>query len=169
MRKVLIFDTSILCVMLEVPGKSICGPNDDRWDKPRVDKKIQEEEQAKTTFVLPLASIIETGNHIAQASHSRRDCAQRLADLILKSVRQETPWAAFSEHTELWSPVKLEHLAKNLPEMAVRKISLADTTIVHVAEYYAQMPCDVEILTGDRGLKACQPSQISPMPRRRQV
>ncbi len=29
MKKVLIIDTSILCVWLEVPGKDSCGPKDD--------------------------------------------------------------------------------------------------------------------------------------------
>ncbi len=71
MRKVLILDTSILCVWLDVPGMEGCGPDSDRWDKLRVEEKIQEEEQNRTTFVLPLASIIETGNHIAKSLHSR--------------------------------------------------------------------------------------------------
>lgn len=72
MRKVLILDTSILCVWLEVPGMGHCGPNDDRWDGTRVTNKIRAEEKDGTTFVLPLASIIETGNHIAHAPHNRR-------------------------------------------------------------------------------------------------
>ena len=55
-----------------------CGPDNDKWDKPRVDAKIQAEIEAKTTLVLPLATLIETGNHIAQASHSRREKALNL-------------------------------------------------------------------------------------------
>lgn len=31
MRKVLIIDTSILCVWLQVAGMETCGPNNDRW------------------------------------------------------------------------------------------------------------------------------------------
>lgn len=68
MSKILVIDTSVLCVWLEVPGLVSCGTDADRWDKSRVDKKIQTEIDAKTTFVLPLASIIETGNHIAQSA-----------------------------------------------------------------------------------------------------
>ena len=135
MKKVLIIDTSILCVWLEVPGLESCGPNHDRWEKARVEKKIHEEEQNNSTFVLPLASIIETGNHIAKSPKNRRECAQRLADIIVKSANKETPWAAFSEHTELWSPEKLEQLAKEWPELANQKISLADATIKNVAEF----------------------------------
>ncbi len=33
MKKVLILDTSILCVWLDVPGMDTCGPDDDKWDK----------------------------------------------------------------------------------------------------------------------------------------
>lgn len=64
MKKVLILDTSILCVYLEVPGKETCGFEDDRWDKKRVDRFLQEAEE-NYTFVLPLTAIVETGNHIA--------------------------------------------------------------------------------------------------------
>jgi len=168
MRKVLILDTSILCVWLEVPGRECCGPDYDRWDKLRVDQKIQEEEQANTTFVLPIASIIETGNHIAHASHSRRECAQRLASLMVLSAQKQSPWAAFSEHTLLWSPEKLEQLAKEWPDLANQKISLADATIINVAAYYKEMQRSVEILTGDQGLKAFEPIMIPQNPRRRQ-
>lgn len=113
MRKVLILDTSILCVWLEVPGMADCGPIDDKWDRQRVADKIAAEEQETTTFVLPLASIIETGNHIAQAVHSRRERGGSLADLMKKSANQETPWAAFSEQSVLWSPEKLVALAES--------------------------------------------------------
>jgi hypothetical protein len=59
MKKVLIFDTSILCVWLDVPGMDSCGPNQDKWDKARVQQKIEEEQSNKATFVLPLATIID--------------------------------------------------------------------------------------------------------------
>ncbi len=110
-KKVLIIDTSILCVWLDVPGMDSCGPDHDRWDKQRVDLKIQDESQSSTTFVLPLATIIETGNHIAQSFHSRRDRGQDLADLINKGADNETPWAAFSDQSILWSAERMKVLA----------------------------------------------------------
>lgn len=64
MKKVLIIDTSILCVYLGVPGKETCGSESNKWNKIKVDEILKKEEEAKTTFVLPLATIIETGNHI---------------------------------------------------------------------------------------------------------
>jgi len=144
-----------------------CGPADERWDKKRVDKKINQETREATTFVLPLASIIETGNHIAQAVHSRRQLGMALADLMRKSADQQTPWAAFSEQAGLWAPEKLKALAGVWPELAVQKLSLGDATIKDVAEYYAEMGFAVEILTGDQGLKSYEPAAPPEIPRRR--
>jgi len=167
MRRVLIIDTSILCVWLDVPGKSTCGPDLDKWDKQRVNQKLNEELTKKTTFVLPLASIIETGNHISQASHSRKERGDALADLMRKSADEESPWAAFSDQSVLWTAEKLRDLADSWPALAAEKLSLGDATIKDVTEYYAQSGYAVEILTGDQGLKAYEPVTPVAIPRRR--
>ena len=168
MKKVLIIDTSILCVWLNVPNMETCGSDNDQWNKQRVDEKIQDETNISTTFVLPLATIIETGNHIAQSSHSRRERGQDLADLMSKSVDNETPWAAFSDQSILWSAERMKVLTSTWPDLALQKLSLGDATIKDVAEHYAQMGCEVEILTGDLGLKAYEPIVPIEIPRRRQ-
>jgi hypothetical protein len=166
-KKVLIIDTSILCVWLDVPGMDSCGPDHDKWDRQRIDSKLTREMTAKTTFVLPLASIIETGNHIAQAAHHRKECAEALANLMRKSADVESPWAAFSDQSVLWSAGKLKGLADTWPALAVQKLSLGDATIKDVADHYAQMGYAVEILTGDQGLKAHEPVKPAVVPRRR--
>ncbi len=168
MKRVLIIDTSILCVWLDVPGMGTCGPAIDKWDKRRVDRKLDEELTKKTTFVLPLASIIETGNHISQAIHSRKDRGEALADLMRRSADEESPWAAFSDQSVLWSAEKLKALADSWPNLAAQKLSLGDATIKDVAEHYAQLGYAVEILTGDQGLKAYEPVAMIAVPRRRQ-
>ena len=169
MKKVLIIDTSVLCVWLDVPGMNVCGPDGDKWTKNRVDEKINVEVAAGTTLVLPLATIIETGNHIAQAAHSRRQRAEILAELIRKSADETTPWAAFRDQSTLWNPEKLRALAEKWPQLADQKFSLGDATIKEVADYYAQTHgWYAEILTGDQGLKAYEPSIPADVPRRRQ-
>ena len=75
-RKVIIFDTSVLCCWLKVPGQDTCGPNYDKWDFDRIDRTIADEMEKRSTFVLPLAAIIETGNHITQIAGDRRIIAQ---------------------------------------------------------------------------------------------
>lgn len=169
MRKILIMDTSILCVWLAVPNMATCGPDDDKWDKPRVDTKIKAEIEARATLVLPLATLIETGNHIAQAKHSRRERAVDLGELMRLSADEQTPWAAFSDQYTLWTPEKLKKLSEYWPDLAQgQKLSLGDATIKDVAEYYARMGWKIEILTGDTGLKAYEPEAPVEIPRRRQ-
>ncbi|WP_199303231.1 hypothetical protein [Oscillatoria sp. FACHB-1406] len=77
MRKVLIFDTCVLCVLLKIPNMEECGkvPND--WNFIKLEEKLKQEESQETVFVLPLAAIIETGNHISQASSKRRELAEK--------------------------------------------------------------------------------------------
>ena len=169
MKKVLIMDTSILCVWLDVPGMETCGPDKDKWDKARVDEKINTEIETLATLVLPLATLIETGNHIAQAKYSRRQRGDALGELMRLSADEQTPWAAFSDQDILWTPEKLKELADNWPALAEgQMLSLGDATIKDVAEYYAQMGWEVEILTGDQGLKAYEPTAPVLLPRRRQ-
>lgn len=167
MRSVLVIDTSILCVWLEVPGMACCGPDDDRWDLARVRQKIEEAEAGDTVFVLPLATLIETGNHIAQAPGQRKDTAERLAEVMRKSADNRHPWAAFSTQTELWTPENLTALAQSWPPLAAQKLSLGDATIKDVAAFYATLGYAVEILTGDKGLKAYEPAVPEQVPRRR--
>ena len=171
MNRVLILDTSILCVLLEIPGKETCGSGKDRWDRARVDQKITQELAQDTTFVLPLATIIETGNHIAQAAGDRFTPAQRLADLMKQAADENKPWAAFTQQAELWDANGLRELAKSWPTQAAAQLSIGAGTIIRVADYYVRGGYTVEIWTGDAGLKAQQPvsspAQPLPPPRRR--
>lgn len=168
MKKVLIIDTSILCVWLRVVGRDTCGPDNDRWTYERVCKKIDEEQQAGTTFILPVATIIETGNHIAHANGDRFAMAGRLVDVIVNAANAASPWAAFTEQKELWDNDGLAALATRWRETVASAQSLGDASIVDVANYYAKIGIEVEILTGDQGLKAYQPIVPKRVPRRRQ-
>lgn len=165
--KVLIFDTSILCVWLRLPDMTTCGPDGDKWDCARVDAKLDAEKKAKTTFVLPLAAIIETGNHISQSRDHRFQLARKLGAVMRDATDGATPWAAFSAQSELWSDDQVRALADTWPTLAAQEISLGDATISQVARYYAQIGCEVEVLTGDQGLKAYEPAKPVAIPRRR--
>lgn len=43
MKKVLVIDTSVLCVWLKVPGKETCGPSNALVTYEMVSEKIEEE------------------------------------------------------------------------------------------------------------------------------
>ena len=168
MAKVVILDTSILCVWLQLPHFGRCGPDNDPWDFERVDQKVQAEITADSSLVLPLATIIETGNHISQLTGDPFPYAVRLAQLLTASINNENPWAAFSEQGNLWGDDTLRRLAEEWPQLAAQRLSLGDATIKEVAAFYAAARMTVEILTGDAGLRSFQPAQPpGPIPRRR--
>jgi hypothetical protein len=166
-KKVLIFDTSVLCVWLKVPGKETCGPEDNRLTYDVVNARIEEEKGQGTTFVLPIASIIETGNHIAHSAGDKHVVGHAFADIISATADQISPWAAFTEQSELWKKENLKVLAERWKESVISGQSLGDASIVDVANYYASADFEVEIFTGDEGLKAYEPSTPMVKPRRR--
>ena len=167
--RVVIIDTGILCVWLRVPGKETCGTKGDIWDYGRAEQEIRDAIKQNSTLVLPLATILETGNHIAQAPEHRLEKAKALAALILKAAQAESPWAAFTQQSELWSPVHLQTLAREWPDYAQTRLSIGDATIKAVADYYTQMGMQVRLLTADKQLSAHEPRVVLPVPRRRRT
>ena len=166
-RKVLILDTSILCCWLRVPGKDTAGSTHDRWDYDRINGLLSIERKRGSTFVLPIASLIETGNHIAQCNGNRFNLATALAQHLQSTVDAASPWAAFTDQSMLWESSSLQQLANTWPNLAVGGTSIGDATIKHVAEHYSRAGYEVEIITGDEGLKAYETRMPSPVPRRR--
>lgn len=168
MKKVLIIDTSILCVWLKVKGKETCGSGNNQITFDDVDKKIKEEILAKSELVLPLATIIETGNHIAHMPGDRYNVSRLFADIVMKTADNISPWAAFTVQSPLWNPDKLKNLISTWLNTVNADQSLGDASIVDVANYYSALNCLVEIYTGDEGLKSFEP-QIKVIPRRKRV
>ncbi len=168
-KKVIILDTSILCVWLKVPGKETCGPDNARWTHTDVVKKIQQEIEDGTTLILPFAAIIETGNHIAQAKGDKHKIVNSFISHIEDAIEGKTPWEAFTQQTNLVENDSLKRTLGIWRDTAITGQSLGDAMIVEVAKYYAAYGATVEIFTGDAGLKAYESSTThTPIPRRRQ-
>lgn len=166
MQRVLVIDTSILCCWLQINGKETSGPSDDIWDYNRVDNHINERLNDGWFLVLPLASLLETGNHIANSAGLRFEQATELGNMLRKSANRDAPWAAFVDQAALFEQSKLIDIANNWPELAAGGMSIGDYLIVDVANYYARAGIEVELLTGDEGLKAYQPAVPVKAPRR---
>jgi hypothetical protein len=169
MRKVLLIDTSLLCVWLKVPGKETAGNN--KWDFELVNEKILTEIEKGTTLVLPLATVIETGNHISQAkntnSDSKRITSEEFAKIMIAAADEKSPWAAFREQIVLWEAEGLKNLAEKFPNQAVEKTSMGDASIVVLGwYYYYEKGFHVEFLTDDDRLKSQEPPQPQPPTRR---
>lgn len=85
MRKFTLIDTSVLCELLEVPGKSRHASS--------VQAEFVARVRAGEQFLLPAATIIETGNHIAQIKQGdRRAAAERYVAFLTKAAASEPPW-----------------------------------------------------------------------------
>ncbi len=166
-RNIAIFDTSLLCCWLGVPGRDRTGSGSNSWDSTRVSDLVEEELQKGSTIVLPLATIIETGNHISQAPSERYRHATEFSKHLKSAVQSQSPWAAFTDQSILWGTDRMLLLATEWPKLANAKMSLGDATIKYVADYYAEAGFDVKILTSDEGLRAYEPKRPEKQPRRR--
>lgn len=166
MKKVLVIDTSVLCVWLKVPSKATCGRSDALITYDFVSRKIEEERKNGTTFILPLATIIETGNHIAHSAGDRKTLGENFAKIMIDSADENSPWAAFTEQSNLWNPENLKKLAAVWKETVIGGQALGDASIVEVVNYYRDLGYRVEILTGDENLKSYEPTQEIPRRRR---
>lgn len=87
------------------------------------------------TLVLPIATIIETGNHIAQISDGnvRRAKAEQMAKMLDDMINGEAPWVYFEE--EITSD-DLLRISKHFPEMAMREIGMGDLSIISAYNKY---------------------------------
>ena len=99
MRRVTFLDTSVLTELVRVPGKSQRAED--------VKREFEDRRRGGDLFVIPTTAIIETGNHIAQASGDRRGAAIRLVQLIEAARDNRDP---FRVHRVQWDEAFLTNL-----------------------------------------------------------
>lgn len=117
---VCLIDTTILCEILEVPNK--CGHSDLVLSE--MEDKVKEQE----ALLLPMSSILETGNHIGQNGdgNQRRRTASKFVHMIEQAVRGETPFTP----TPFFEPLELLEWIDHFPDWAGRGSGLGDLTIL---------------------------------------
>lgn len=156
MRNGVVFvDTSVLVNVLRVPGSGNAGLT--QSDIERFGKLLND----GTQLVLPLATIIETGNSIARVRGGERHrCTTTFITFLRSSLAVQAPWvpAGFADNTEL-----LTHLLDGsgtlptLAELMNTGVGTGDASILaEVAEFRKKIPSatPVEIWTHDVGLGA---------------
>lgn len=86
MRTICIIDTSIFLNILNVPSRN--------QQVTEVVQSFKDFVELGCTFILPMATIIETGNHIAQNGNGtiRRETSKRFCDAIRGAFDGVTPW-----------------------------------------------------------------------------
>lgn len=95
MSAICLIDTTIMVEILNVPRKA--GLHKE------VLSELETKIQNKETLFLPMATILETGNHIAQNGdgNQRRNCAQKFVDQVQKALNGESPFKPISFLTEI--------------------------------------------------------------------
>ena len=119
-----LIDTTIMLNLLGVPNR--CA------DKDRVTDEFNEAIRNGDTLILPIATIIESGNEIAKIKGSlRHDIAERFSMLLQKTADDEAPWSCAS--FEIGS-AELRHYAEHYTESAIHGVGMGDLSIIHTFE-----------------------------------
>jgi hypothetical protein len=138
MPDVVFIDTSVLLCVLDVPGKNS--------QRDAVFPKFQSHADRLDTLILPMAAIVETGNHIAQLGQGslRRQRAAALAAVLLSSTTATAPWVVGEPK---WDGALLTNLLDGVPRTAVTgivdlaetmQIGAGDASILHEMRRYQQ-------------------------------
>lgn len=105
-----LIDTSVLCNILEVPGR--CQQKRD------IVRQFRERTQEAHSFLLPLTTVLETGNHIGQLRNpgERKAAGERFVATVLRAIAKERPFAPipYPDDTKIraWLPDFATHLDK---------------------------------------------------------
>ena len=128
MSVVRFIDTSIMSNLLNIPEKNEL--HEETWEE---FKSIV----GKDTLILPVATIIETGNHISHIDDGnvRRQIAIKFSEYLLKTAQGETPWVLYGN--ELTTD-DLIFIGKNFPKYATSEIGTGDLSIITQFNDYVQ-------------------------------
>ncbi|WP_433945489.1 hypothetical protein [Paenibacillus sp. SN-8-1] len=125
-----IIDTSILCNIINIPFRN-------QNYKVVIDELAALQKDKQHTLILPLATIIETGNHIAHIGDGniRREKAQIMADLIKRTVNDTAPWTYYGKEFER---EELLDISNSVVDHALREIGIGDLSIIQVFKKYKE-------------------------------
>ena len=155
MAGVVFLDTSVLCNVLDVPRKN--------GERNRVMPRFNELLTDGTVLVVPIAAVIEVGNHIAQLPEgSRRTRSAVFETFLRQSLSSTPPWVVSGA---AWDTSFLDDLLTGhsqrpgMVELCERGVGTGDGAILLEVERFRQradLPSalPVELWTLDRALDA---------------
>ena len=124
-----IVDTSVFVEILNVPGKAS--------QSKAILQELRNKIKSDVTLFLPMATILETGNHIAQNGdgNQRRKCAQRFVAKVQDAVDGKSPF------TPLRFPERemLQTWLGSFPDNAMRELGLGDCSIIADWEFLCRV------------------------------
>lgn len=130
MREIHLIDTSVFCCLLPVPG--MCSPEEHKAAVAELKSLIS---RSGTSLLLPVATIYETGNHIAHAPEQRRKIAQKFVELVRAGFANQPPWTL----TPLPNHEQMDGWLFEFPDQADRQMGLGDLSILKTYEEQCQL------------------------------
>jgi hypothetical protein len=117
---IVLMDTSVFCNVLDVPGFN--------QDRDTVIADLKNSIRNRDTLLLPMAAVIETGNHISQVidGRLRRQSAERFCEKVAAAIDGTAPWTAM----RFWEPEQLRNWLGTFPDRAMQKVGMADLSII---------------------------------------
>ena len=120
MSRIVLLDTSVLLNVLDVPGRS--------QHRDAILSELELLIDSVAHLFIPMAAIIETGNHIAHMDGDgrvRRQVAERFVELMRAALNDEAPWKPINfpsdTHVLAW--------LGEFPDSAMRRIGMGDLSI----------------------------------------
>jgi len=128
-RSVCLMDTSVFCNYLKLPGRD--------QNRDDVLGKITAYIQDRTALLLPVASVIETGNHIAHVpdGNLRRRTAERFVKAVQDAIDHKAPWIPIP----VLEVEALRQWLEDFPDCASRGEGLGDLTIIKEFDRQCQL------------------------------
>jgi hypothetical protein len=117
---IVLIDTSVFCNILDIPAYN--------QNRDTVMADLEAFIRYGDTLLLPLATIIETGNHISQLSDGqhRRQTAKRFCQMVIDAIDGKAPWSAM----RFWESEQLKTWLAEFPDYAMRQLGIADLSII---------------------------------------
>lgn len=145
-----ILDTSWLLELYQVPGDS----------KPQRHKPVlvQAEEAAQGRMYVTVPVLFEVASHIVRVrnGHHRHNLIRKFREHLRTSLRDAVPWtvARASQNNILLRAEDLIKLADRFAEESGAGYSLADISIIDLAQWFQRRQLNVRILAFDQQLEA---------------
>lgn len=119
MSTIVLVDTSILLNVVDVPGRN--------EQRAKVLKTLEQRILQGDHLFIPLAAIIETGNHIAHVADGgqRRQAAQRFTQAVEDAAKNIAPWKPL----HFPSNADLSAWLCAFPDSAMRQVGMGDLSI----------------------------------------
>ena len=124
MSEVLVVDTTIFLNVLDVPGRN--------QHRQEVFAQFRALGADGAVFLLPVATVIESGNHIARIGDGRlqRRYAERFCDDVRRALNRESPWNL----APLPDEGGLSSWLDGFPNAAMQGVGMGDHSIVRIWE-----------------------------------